>query len=142
MQTSHFQLCLLLLMAGALGATVSPSSAVGYPATATISKGSNPIWSVGGQPAYTMDFDAPADQDIIITDIFYGSASGGWLKLELEIDGEDIAAYAWDGATDRQVVSLNSGIRIPAGKTMTARFEAYTSFGSGRYTFSGYYARP
>jgi len=89
-----------------------------------------------------MTFDAPDDSDIVITDILYGSTSSGWLRLELELDGEDIAAYAWVGSNDRRAITLQSGIRVPAGQTLTARFDAYTGFSSTRYTFSGYYARP
>ena len=142
MQTSYFQLCLLLGMATALGASVSSSPAIGYPAPSTISTGSNPIWNVGGRPSSVMTFDAPDDSDIVITDILYGSTSSGWLRLELELDGEDIAAYAWVGSNDRRAITLQSGIRVPAGQTLTARFDAYTGFSSTRYTFSGYYARP
>ncbi len=48
MQTSRFQIGLITAMAAGLGATLTSSDAIGYPAGAAISLGANPVWSTGG----------------------------------------------------------------------------------------------
>jgi len=142
MQTSHFQLSLIALLAVALGASVSSSEAIGYPTASAISASSNPIWNVGGTPTSVETITAPSDQDIVITDIHFGSINAGWLKMQFELLGEYVAGYAWDGTTDRYKVTMSSGIRIPAGETMTVRFDHTYSLSSTQYTLSGYYGRP
>ena len=72
MQTSRFQLGLLATLAVGLGFSLASSSAVGYPAGAAVSMGTNPIWSKGGAvgtlPGEAV-ITAPAGSDVIVTDV-------------------------------------------------------------------------
>ena len=143
MNTSRFQLSLIALLAAGLGMSVSSSDAIGYP-TAAVSKGSNPIWNIGGTPPSTgyINFSVPGDQDLIITDIHFGALNTGWMKLQLEVDGDVVSGFAAEGTADRSDVSLKSGIRIPAGSLLTARFSHIYDINSTQYTLSGYYTQP
>jgi len=142
MQTSRFQLGLIATLAFGLGFSLSSSEAVGYPAGSAISMGTNPVWSVGGLPLATETITAPPDQDMIITDVHFGNTDAQWLRVEMSLPSGSLAAFSSDSPTDRHLWSLRSGIRIPAGETLTMAFEGYYGLGSSRYTVSGYYARP
>ena len=48
MQTSRFQLGLIATLAVGLGFSLASSDAVGYPAGAAVSMGTNPLWAKGG----------------------------------------------------------------------------------------------
>ncbi len=142
MQTSRFQLGLIATLAMGLGFSLSSSEAVGYPAGSAISMGENPVWSVGGVPVSVKTITAPADQDMIITDVHFANTDAHWLKIQMSLPSGPVAGFASDGTTDRTMMSLRSGIRIPAGQTLSMDFEGYYGLGSSRYTVSGYYARP
>jgi hypothetical protein len=142
MQTSRFQIGLIAALAVGLGFSLASSSAVGYPAGAAVSMGSNPLWSVGGTPTSTETLTAPADQDMIITDVHFANTDGHWLRLEMHLSGSTVAAFISDGTTDRPSVSLQSGIRVPAGDTLSMGFAGYHGLSTSRYTVSGYYAQP
>ena len=143
MQTSRFQLGLIATLAVGLGFSLSSSEAVGYPAGASVSMGSNPVWSMGGLPTATETLTAPAGQDMIITDVHFANTAGSWIRLEMTLAGDGlVAAFISDGTTDRQPAALQSGIRVPAGETLTVAFAAYHGLSSVRYTLSGYYAQP
>jgi hypothetical protein len=141
MQTSRFQLGLIATLAVGLGFSLSLSDAIGYPASA-VSLGTNPVWSVGGTPSSTEILTAPADQDMIITDVHFANTDGSWLRLEMHTSGTYVAGFSSDDTSDRTVASLRSGIRVPAGQALTMNFEAHYGLGSSRYTVSGYYAQP
>ena len=142
MQTSRFQLGLMATLAAGLGFSLASSEAVGYPAGAAVSMGSNPVWSVGGTPDSTETLTAPADQDMVITDVHFSNTDAQWLRVEMQLSGAPVAAFTSDGTADRPSVSLKSGIRVPAGQAMTIYFEGYYGLSSSRYTLSGYYAQP
>ena len=142
MQTSRFQLGLIATLAVGLGFSLASSHAAGYPAGATVSMGSNPLWSVGGAPSSTETLTAPSDQDMIITDVHFSNTDAHWLRLEMQLAGATVASFVSDGTTDRPQISLQSGIRVPAGQTMTMGFDGYYGLSSARYTLSGYYAQP
>ena len=76
MQTSRFQLGLIATLALGLGFSLSSAEAVGYPAGAAVSVGSNPVQSGGSQVAVPYDsavvsdlVTAPDDHDLVITDL-------------------------------------------------------------------------
>jgi hypothetical protein len=141
MQTSRFQLGLIATLAVGLGFSLSLSDAIGYPASA-VSLATNPVWSVGGTPSSTEILTAPADQDMIITDVHFANTDSHWIRVEMALAGDTVAAFTSDSATDRLPVALQSGIRVPAGETLTIGFAAYYGLSSVRYTISGYYAQP
>jgi hypothetical protein len=142
MQTSRFQLGLIATLALGMGFLLASSQAIGYPAGSAVSLGSNPVWSVGGTPSATETLTAPADQDMIITDVHYSNTDGGDLTLDMQISGTTVGAFISDHWYDRALTSLQSGIRVPAGETMTMTFSAYYGLDRSRYTLSGYYAQP
>ncbi len=142
MQTSRFQLGLIATLALGLGFSLASSQAIGYPAGAVVSMGSSPLWSVGGTPGPSETLTAPSDQDMIITDVHWSNSDGHWLRVDMLLSGAPVAAFASDNTSDRTEVSLKSGIRVPAGETMTLNFESYYGLANSRYTLSGYYAQP
>jgi len=142
MQTSRFQLGLMATLAVGLGFSLASSDAIGYPAGAAVSYGSNPVWSVGGAPSATETLTAPEDQDMIITDVHFSNTDAQWIKLEMYLSGATVAGFISDGVYDRPEASFQSGIRVPAGESLSMLFEAYYGLSSVRYTVSGYYAQP
>jgi len=161
---------------GLLVHTLSGAPAIGYPAGSAVSAGSNPVVSTGGGFSFetasstTQDvFTAPDDQDLIITDVDFSASSGNSscglrAKVDMWVDGEQVAAYtpmssmmrfyssetAFMSANNAQQ-SLISGIRVPAGTTLSLEVKLYEWGGSYcsheydqsiRYTLSGYYAQP
>ena len=162
MQTSPFQLGLMATLAIGLGFSLSSSPAIGYPAGAAISMGANPVMSVGGsvEPWSTVEVaTAPADSDLVVTDIVLGvtSTNSGCrasFSVYLEDDaGQVLGDFALsrgelDSTEATSLVSIfNSGIRVAAGRTLSARVDTHydncgSSYWSVRYTASGYYAQP
>ena len=141
MQTSRFQLGLIATLAVGLGFSLSSSEAIGYPAGAAVSLGANQVWStagaVGGSTTITV-IEASADQDVVITDLSMYSTSTVHLFLRLD-DGTLVGRYrVVDGAglVDR---SLNSGILVPAGRSVQLENESGSTV---FYNYSGYYAQP
>ncbi len=137
MQTSRFQLGLIAGLAAALGFTLSSSDAVGYPAGAAISSGHNPVVSASGHMDLTSHSQlvsgvlvAPSDQDLIITDVVVGmlqnaeSCRGtGHFEVK-DSDGVSLAnlavqnPYLVNASTDPVQIHLDSGLRVPAGRTV------------------------
>jgi hypothetical protein len=171
MQTSRFQLGLIATLAVGLGFSLSSSEAVGYPAGPAISMGSNPVVSTGG--SFVMDssttaLTAPVDKDIVITDVHVSTDTDDFDCLDripvlLRVDGVDKGQLSVstpyhhvyqqvDLSGVSETLSLNSGIRIPAGSDLVlssgiVRTTTYAGCWSGRtvnvrYTLSGYYAQP
>ena len=170
MQTSRFQLGLIAALATGLGFSLASSEAVGYPAGPTVSYGSNPVWSTGGDATRSSTssvFTAPADQDVVVTDI------GIDFKVKdptclmtvvatFKIEGSDtvlskrsVSMNWWSNSYSGQGqtfdVAMKSGIRLPAGETLSLvmsseMFDHCDSIGTRTndlvYTLSGYYAQP
>ena len=146
MQTSRFQLGLIAFLAAGFGHTLSSSDAVGYPAGATISMASNPVWTFGGSSsAIVTVVTAPADQDMVLTDLSlstdYDYDTAPALMLD---DGTELGYWVINGmrASSHAGVPVNmsmtSGIRIPQGRSL----EFHPNGTTVRYSFSGYYAQP
>ena len=161
MQTSRFQLGLIAVLALSLGTALSSSQAVGYPAGVAVSAGTNPVTSGGGQlsiayasSASSTLVTAPADHDLVITDLYLGALTDKEECLEtwevtLEADGETKASYGvytghlrteHAGTTYSAYSSNNtqagydvqyaSGIRIEAGQTATLEISSFGQAGN------------
>lgn len=154
MHSSHFQVFLIAALAAGLGATLSSNDAVGYPAGPAVSLGSNPIWSSGGTIRNTDSFaadavslTAPVGQDLVVTDIWMLSSDGeGSLRFS-SADGEVLGIFkSFDdgsyGGRKPLSVQLKSGIRVPAGETVTVTSPGSYSTAARPYTLSGYYSQP
>ncbi len=166
MQTSRFQIGLITAMAAGLGATVTSSDAIGYPAGAAISLGANPVWSTGGGLGTGLSRTvavAPADQDLVLTDVILRPELVDMtceilMRVQLSLsDGEELARYtvtldSYSGSASGSMTihGVNaryvSGIRVPAGDTLTLRTD---TIGEGysctdeqlNYSLSGYTAQ-
>ena len=140
MQTSRFQLGLIATLAVGLGFSLASSDAVGYPAGAAISMGTNPIWNKGGQH-YSLTpkpiITAPEEQDVVMTYLnIQNQASNFMVELRLG-DGTLLATYlsrqngVWDP-------DLGVGVRVPAGQTLYLHWPTTNTIW---YAASGYYAQ-
>ena len=148
MQTSRFQLGLIATLAVGLGFSLSSSEAVGYPAGAAVSYGSNPLWAKAGEASDTGDvvITGTSGVDVVVTDVvlttnaddcfsnvFFDVPSGetlAYFKLRSDSDGDKTSSIQH---------SFSSGLPVFAGDSMSIR-----SVGSCpvAYTLSGYYAQP
>jgi len=166
MQTSRFQLGLIAVLATALGFSLSSSEAVGYPAGMTIAAGSNPIVSASGHidlvsssTRVSSVLEAPADQDLIITDVVVGLLQNaescratGYLRVE-DSSGIELAnitvqnPYLVNASSSPVQLRLESGLRVPAGRTVDVewnfvyRYCGFTSYDVD-WVLSGYLAAP
>ena len=143
MSESRFQTLCMIGLAFLLGFVISAQPAVGYPAGATISTGTNPLWSQGGDTSSgaTISIPAAIDSDLIITDIILTSDYGNIEYVTLggadgKIHGKfQVQTY---NSMERHIShSYASGIRIPAGEALEL-----TSTGRVYYSLSGYHAQP
>jgi hypothetical protein len=146
---SRFQFLVTLGLAVGLGAALSQvfvaRTADAYPAGVTVSTGTNPIVSVGGsqefepsEPASLEVMTAPADQDLVITDVRFDLSSGhlqcgevARVTLttpslgtvgEYSVMSPIVRFYGSETAflapTNSQQ-SMASGLRVPAGEALT-----------------------
>ena len=146
MQTSRFQLGLIATLAVGLGFSLASSDAVGYPAGAAVSMGTNPLWSHGGTTSSSgiVLFSAPSDRDMVLTDLSLsaqypystkvgvvvgGSTAGHWI-----VSGKSSQAYQ----VSAHSMAMTSGIRVPAGQDLQLTTEGIDI----SYAMSGYYAQP
>lgn len=170
MHTSRFQLGLIATLAIGLGYSLSSSNAIGYPAGAAVSYGSNPVQSFGGSIAVgssTTLLTVPADQDFVVTDVSLiakSTSSGCMDKVDVEVFAADttVAAYNVSTSYEREYFgnhtvadpvkqSMVSGLRIQSGETLSLSTSSYATFSysgcsSSRtpavvYTLSGYYTQ-
>lgn len=175
MVTSRFQLGLIATLAIALGFTLASSEAVGYPAGSAVSFHENPVVAIGGT-AYSSEaaktlFLAPADQDLIITDVVLTSTSNlvcqRTHKTEFSTSSGDVLGQfetssgytktygsAWGASSDGRAIAqtYSAGLRVAAGDTLlvgVVQTSSYTIDGCDptgshgvRYSVSGYHAQP
>ena len=167
MQTSRFQLGLIVVLAMGLGFSLSSSEAIGYPAGAAVSHGANPVVSVGGEVSRgdaARVMSAPIGQDVVVTDIGIDHYINDTtcivstvLTFELESTGEVVAkrvasmnwwSNSYTGGGNQFDVGLNSGVRIPAGDHLRLSTQRIYNDSCGTsdnrlvYTLTGYYANP
>lgn len=138
---NRFHLSLTVGLAVCLGAVatiaLSPQDAIGYPAGPTVSAGHNPVVSAGGTTAWGSSsdlFTAPADHDIVITDIVLSGNTDhhrckaqAWVKVdsasgtlgEFSVGTPVLYTNSWvaSGGETNLVMDLASGLRLPAGET-------------------------
>ena len=166
MQTSRFQLGLIATLAVGLGFALSSSEAVGYPAGAAVSLGSNPIFSAGGNLNGTASTNLSTlvseGSSMVITDVIlsvsddYPSCFGN-SRVTIREGSTTLASFAVGVSSDNRtlgmynpnlVSTLRSGILISPGVAPTLAVESLSegsceegSMGV-EYTVSGYYAQP
>jgi hypothetical protein len=168
MQTSRFQIGLIAALSCALGLALSTSPAIGYPAGPSVSYGLNPIVSSGGlvyRDESTTAVTAPADQDVIVTDVLLSSnsnsgcirshqstltLSSGTVVGKFDTSSSWAKQFAdWTSAPGLSVNhTYGSGLRVPAGETLTLSVTQYWQAGSCSgthgvaYSVSGYQSQP
>jgi len=169
MQTSRFQLTLNTIVSAGFGAAllaaVHAGSAVGYPAGAAVSLGTNPVASFAGTMSIS-DSESlvvvPEDQALIITDVVLSMGDSGnqcraSTQVEVTASGSDLGHFgvgvsnetrtytSWDPTL---VASLRSGLRVGPGDTLeitSSQKHQYNCSSPGpelHFTLSGYYAQP
>ena len=165
MHTSHFHLFLTTALSICLGYTLSSSTAIGYPAGAVVSTGTNPIRSAAGSmdlATTATNYDvlsAPLAHDLIITDVIAGlnqnsdyCDGNGVMRIQTS-SGEVYAQVpVYMGHMDNTVpgvttVQTVSGLRIPAGTALNVQWEWFSrqcgeSSYKLRYNISGYLSQP
>jgi hypothetical protein len=165
MQTSRFQLGLIATLAVGLGFSLASSEAVGYPAGAAVSMGTNPVFSVGGHFSGTdsrsLSTLVSAEQAVVITDVML-TTSDAWSgcfgnsRVTLQDGSDTVASFAVGVSRDSRqfsdwspqfVGSLHSGIRFDPGvvPTLAVEYLSGSDCNGGmnvEYTLSGYYAQP
>jgi hypothetical protein len=165
MNTSRFQLGLISTLALALGFSMASSLAIGYPAGAAVSLGSNPVVSRGGRLEGTdrhTPLAVPSDSSLVITGVVLSAYSeevycmanssividDGTHTLAEFVVGLGRSSSSYSGYEPTLVVDLSSGIHIPAGATLaiSSQINLQTECGAHplkvEYTLSGYYAQP
>ena len=146
MHSSRVQLGLMAALVVGLGFSLLPSDAVGYPAGAAVSIGSNPVWSTGGDMSSGDHTVVTAvDSDLIITDVSLSSWRTQWWDLKLTLaDGTQIASFAGEHLNTYPLHrTFSSGLRVPQGSSLKIVWAAsHGGSNDYRYTLSGYYAQP
>lgn len=155
MVTSRFQLGLIATLAVGLGFSLASSDAIGYPAGAAVSLGSNPVISVGGTISSTSVelFTAPVDQDVVVTDVWLTMASRSCSSVVefvtsagATVSTVKLFSYFYQDyseATHSQAGSVRhsfgSGLPLPAGQSLQIGESGGCSVA---YTVSGHYVQP
>ena len=126
-----------------------------------ISYQQNPIWSQGGVLNGNI-IAAPSGQDMIVTDLhltlYSADIADCWFNKHLQLSTPSLGTIAeyslhwwhnYGGGEDETgsfQASFRSGLRIPAGETLSANvttaLEDSCSTHDVRYTIAGYYAHP
>jgi hypothetical protein len=154
---------LIATLALGLGLSLASSRAIGYPAGAAVSMGTNPLFAKGGELTgpLTTAFTAPAGQTAVITDVIISGSDedagcAGHNKITLQVDSDVVSEFAvglfkegYSKSRYESIVQLGlqSGIPIAPSSSLTiANDVMYSGYCSGsmevHYTISGYYAQP
>ncbi len=163
MHSSRFQLGLMATLAMGLGFSLASSDAVGYPAGAAVSLGSNPVVSTGGQLTGSASTTAmtAVDSNIVITSVVLsafdtwsgcGGNSSVILRTETGVLGRFVVGLPKtnNGFTRYDPVVMAhfpSGLLVKSGETLTIESiqNDYSSCQDNRmeieYTVSGYSAQ-
>ena len=150
MQTSRFQLGLMATLAIGLGFSLSSSDAVGYPAGAAVSMGSNPVWSTSGTMsvpwgswAATMNTVSITTEtsahNLVITDVILApvvddNGCRETVKVVLTAGGEDIGTFVANTPYVRNAANSSDGqsraeLRISSGLTVPVDGDLQISVG-------------
>ena len=144
MSESQIKTIIIVALAFTLGLTFSTQPASGYPAGAAVSKGTNPIFSKGGELSSSgpTTIVAPDDADLIITDVVLTNGYGNIDVVTMRegasgpIHGK-FQVMTYSSMARHIELTYESGIRIEAGETLSI----YSS-GQVYYSLSGYHAQP
>ena len=161
MVTSRFQLGLIATLAVGLGFSLASSEAIGYPAGAAVSLGSNPVWSTGGDAADQVSvIIAPEGQRVVVGDVVLSaSGSGPWVsgtqfstcisEVSLSAAGVTIAKFrlistgglSKDNPIQPTVIThaFSNGLPVDEGDSLLLNHSGTCDVA---YTLSGYYAQP
>jgi hypothetical protein len=127
-------------------ATTSPAN--GHPMGTVVSTGSNPIVNAAGQLSdhgFVSIMTAPADQDVVITDLVFSAdhSGAGEPELRLASTGKVVGRYFIFGGSYHgggpTHIALQTGIKIPAGDSLELDINTTNDV---NYAISGYYAQP
>jgi len=135
MITSRFQLGLIATLAVGLGFSLASSQAAGYPAGASVSLGTNPISSRGGDVTSTpvLLFEAGAGGPFIIADVVLtqlacsASTQNSYVTLETA-EGDVLAKYNLSSDTDGDGSADDAG---SAGAVVTHAYSTGVAVASG-----------
>ena len=144
MVTSRFQLGLIAALSVALGFSLSSSDAVGYPAGAAVSLGTNPLWSASGLVGRgdTVDgvvdiLTVPDGQVAVVTGF-----SAPTMYLDLYQGTERLLDGHSKVATDTKMFANGNGhLVIESGTTLKINNQ-WCCEGDYAYYIEGYYAQP
>jgi hypothetical protein len=158
MQTSRFQLGLIATLAVGLGFSLASSEAVGYPAGAVVSMGSNPTFSDGGivNNSSASVGATEADQQMVITDVVLtmaSSACSSTVQLVNTTTGVSAGAFklhsaftnnnGWGNPHRTQPTqvshSFGSGLPVAPGESIEIMEVGGCSVA---FAVAGYYAQP
>jgi len=165
MESPRFSIVLVALLSGALGLAVSSNTAIGYPAGAAVSLGSNPVRSGAGEIYIPYDIStgtivsSSADQALVLTDLMIGffqkqnHCRGAGIA---RIKGSDGVTYASipvssttlsNASTQPTQISAQSGFHVPAGVDLHLEWgwgwrECSDTYYTLTYNLSGYLAAP
>ena len=165
MQSSRFSTVLIAALSVALGVAASSSPAIGYPAGAAISLGSNPVRSAAGELSIPSDtstgtiLSSSADASMVITDIlvgFFQKANHCRGSGIARVVGSDGVTYAnlpiyittlGNSSSHVSQISTQSGFVVPAGTSLSIEWgwgwrECGESYYTLAYNVSGYLVAP
>ena len=134
-----FALCGLCLSSAVLINTLTPA----FARTGVVSLGSNTAYSISAfTTGVTESLPSVVGQERIMTDIYLSAQPGYDLEVIITTSGgAEIGRFkAWNYSSypaGPLNVSLESGLRVPEGESVTLNFN-----GRGVYTLSGYLAQP
>jgi len=157
-QTSHSTLTVALAVGfgAALVASLSPTTAIGYPTTA-VSTGTNPVVSAGGEVGYssTSTVFETYDERLIITDVvltMYGNYAGSspcTNRVTIDSGGRELARFHlvsdtyhnYDYLQPTQVShTYSSGLPVEPGAVIG--ITNHDEHCKVAYSLSGYLAQP
>jgi hypothetical protein len=137
MATNHLQIGLIATLALGLGFSLASSPAIGYPAGAAVSMGSNPRWSatksITPSTSATV-LTVPAGQVAIVT----GLSSNGWSRLLVHQDDTQVlSGDSFTSATNNLFQAGNGNLSIESGATLTVQhshpYDTYSVYIEGYY---------
>jgi hypothetical protein len=137
MATNRLQIGLIATLALGLGFSLASSPAIGYPAGAAVSMGSNPRWSatksITSLSSATV-LTVPAGQVAIVT----GLSSNGWSRLSVHQDDTQVlSGDSFTSSTNNLFQVGNGNLRIESGTTLTVQHshpdDTYSVYIEGYY---------
>lgn len=137
MATNRLQIGLIATLALGLGFSLASSPAIGYPAGAAVSMGTNPRWSatksITSSSSATV-LTVPAGQVAIVT----GLSSNGWSRLSVHQDDTQVlSGDSFTSSTNNLFQVGNGNLRIESGTTLTVQhshpYDTYSVYIEGYY---------